>query len=117
MKVLSLVSFLLVLVASITHAQSMGNSEDAGNIVVRGANVASSGNSSYNNAYLNTGQRQMTQFINDTTMYVTVTGLSNVKADNYVAIFAVAQMGSSVDSATILAGDRIKRFTESLKKL
>jgi uncharacterized protein YggE len=119
MKILSLVLLLSSILISNSQAQVEGNAgRSAGNGVVTDAsNAAIYGYNSYNAAYQNSSQRSMTQFLNDTTMLVTITGLSNVKADAYVAIFAVTQSGNSVDSATILMNDRIKRFSDGLKKL
>lgn len=103
---------------SFSYAQVPGNAvidRSAGNAPIYDIR-GNAGNSTYNNAYQNSNQRSMTQFLNDTTMLVTITGISNVKADAYVAIFAVTQLGTTVDSATMIINDRIKRFTDGMKK-
>ena len=122
MKVLSLFCLLSVTALSVSQAQVKGNAEDAaGNsgVVRSSSNADIYGNSynAYNAAYQNANQRSMTQFLNDTTMLVTITGLSNVKADGYVAIFAVTQLGTTVDSASTLINGRVKGFIDRLKTL
>jgi uncharacterized protein YggE len=125
MKTLIIFLFLFLVTAT-SFGQNKGNSEgnatvyDMGN-AYRGANslaVQSGGNSSvYNNAYQFNNQRTMTQFLNDTTMMITVIGLLNTKAENYVAIYAVTQIGSTIDSATMLMNERTKKFMSQLKSL
>lgn len=122
MKRYSLLVLLLVVVTSQAIAQggngipgirgSNATIYDAGNV-----SVSSSGNSVYNTAYQNNAQRTVTQFINDTIMLVTVSGLYNAKADAYTSTFALSQYGTTVDSATGFISDRLKRFTDQLKKL
>ena len=92
-----------------SFGQNKGNA-----IVADGGNAYENG---YQNAYQNLMPRTMTQFLNDTIMMVTVTGLYNVKADNYTSTFALTQYGSTVDSASLFITGRIKRFTDQLKKL
>ncbi len=83
----------------------------------QGGNEIRGGNATYNAAYQNRSQRSITQFLNDTIMEVTISGLYNAKADGYTSIFALTQYGTTVDSATQFITDRIKRFTDQLKKL
>jgi len=121
----TLIVLFLSVSVSIGFAQNKGNSADeltdGGNSIRSSSNstvyMQNSGNSAYNNAYQFNNQRTMTQFLNDTTMLITVTGLLNTKADNYVAIYALTQVGSTIDSASMLITERVKKFMSSLKSL
>ena len=128
----TLIVLILFVSVSLGFAQNKGNSEavasdggntilDMGNSVRSSSNstvyMQNSGNSAYNNAYQFNNQRTMTQFLNDTTMMITVTGLLNTKAENYVAIYAITQVGSTVDSASMLITERVKKFMSQLKSL
>lgn len=127
-----IVLFLVSFSCSLGFSQNKGNSEvvaaDGGNTVLDMGNsvrsssnsvvyMQNSGNSAYTNAYQFNNQRTMTQFLNDTTMMITVTGLLNTKAENYVAIYALTQVGSTIDSASMLMSERVKKFMSQLKSL
>ena len=52
----------------------------------------------------------------DSTIYVDVSALMNVQADKYVAIFALEQVGSTLDSATQIIDGRIDAFIDSIRR-
>ncbi|HET9136486.1 MAG TPA: SIMPL domain-containing protein [Candidatus Kapabacteria bacterium] len=107
MKTLSLAILLCVLTIGSSFAQGGNEVRDAGNAYYNG----------YQNSYQSLIPRTVTQFVNDTIMLVTITGLYNAKADNYTSTFALTQYGSTVDSATMFITERLKKFTDQLKKL
>ncbi len=59
--------------------------------------------------YLNTGQPNPKEFL------VTVKGLANVKADSYLAIFSVTQVGNDQQEANRLINARISKSLETIK--
>jgi uncharacterized protein YggE len=107
MKTLSLALLAFFSVCASSFGQGGNEVRDAGNAYYNG----------YQNSYQNLIPRTVTQFVNDTIMMVTITGLYNAKADNYTSTFALTQYGSTVDSATMFITERLKRFTDQLKKL
>jgi uncharacterized protein YggE len=56
-----------------------------------------------------------TVFQSDAELLVTVKGLANVKADTYVAIFNVTQMGKTAEEVSKLIDERIRQATAGIK--
>lgn len=75
----------------------------------------SSGNINYDNQVRFLDNSISTSFPNDSNLYITVKGLANVKADSYVAIFSVTQMGKTTEEVNNLIDQRINSVIEKYK--
>jgi len=75
-----------------------------------------SGNINYQNQVRYPDKNIDVNFPNDSELYVNAKGLANVKADAYIAIFSVAQMGKTTGEVNQLIDERIKRATQSIEK-
>jgi len=75
-----------------------------------------SGNINYQNQVRYPDMNIDVNFPNDTDLYVSAKGLANVKADAYVAIFSVTQMGKTTEEVNRLIDERIKQATQSIAK-
>lgn len=91
---------LSMLCSTVLMAQVAGNS-----IYGQGGPVSNAGDSSFR---LNTP---------NALKILTVRGLANVKADSYVAIFSINQVGKTADEATKLMDERISQIQQSVKTL
>lgn len=89
-----------ILSSSLIMAQVAGN-----NIYGQGASMSYAGDSNFR---LNTP---------NALKVLTVRGLANVKADSYVAIFSINQVGKTADEATKLMDERILQIQQSAKTL
>jgi uncharacterized protein YggE len=87
------------------HSQSLGNSEYM------------EGNAGYGNNYYSHNRRPTTNayIANNEEMQVTVNGLLNIVADNYVAIFNIVQVADNAENADGLMNHRIIDFKKNLK--
>lgn len=54
---------------------------------------------------------------NDTVLYIETNSIMNVKADSYIAVFGLAQIGETVENSHELINSRIQKFIESCKTL
>ncbi|MFH2144315.1 MAG: SIMPL domain-containing protein [Bacteroidota bacterium] len=54
---------------------------------------------------------------NDTVLYIETSSIMNVKADAYIAVFGLAQIGGTVENSHELINSRIKKFIESCKTM
>lgn len=75
-----------------------------------------SGNINYQNQVRYPDANININFPNDSDLYVGAKGLANVKADAYVAIFNVTQMGKTTEEVNRLIDERIKQATQSIEK-
>ncbi len=55
--------------------------------------------------------------LSNTDITVNVSGLMNVAADNYVAVFNIVQVGATTEQTDELMNDRISRLKQELKKI
>jgi uncharacterized protein YggE len=74
-----------------------------------------SGNVNYQNAIRYTDTNINTVFSGSDELLVSVKGLANVKADGYVAVFSLTQVGKTTAEVTQLIDQRIEQVTSSLK--
>jgi uncharacterized protein YggE len=74
------------------------------------------GNAAYNQS-VQAREPGSTFFINDSTMMLQVDALMNVKADSYVAILGLSQIGTTLDSVNLMLNDRINGFVNDLGRL
>ena len=74
-----------------------------------------SGNVNYQNAIRYTDTNINTVFSGSDELLVGVKGLANVKADGYVAVFSLTQVGKTTAEVTQLIDQRIEQVTSSLK--
>jgi hypothetical protein len=81
-----------------------------------------SGNLNYQNQ--NAYQHQMVQYPekniditypSNANLYITVKGLANIKADSYVAIFSITQVGKTIEEVNTLLETRISQALEAFK--
>ena len=80
--------------------------QQSGNIIQR-----EKGNVNYDNSYYKKGNLNLNP---GTDLVIHVKGLSNVKADAYVAIFNVNQVGKSIEEVNELLDTRVKQVTTQL---
>ena len=97
----------LLLISLLISGYSFGQA--SGNI-----NAASSGNSNYN---YNPSRSLNLPFANSNDLIIEVNGLSNIKADSYVAIFHVTQMAKSAEDLNDLLNARIDSVKAKIKVL
>jgi uncharacterized protein YggE len=74
------------------------------------------GNAAYNQQ-VQAREPGSTYFINDSTMMLQVDAMMNVKADSYVAILGLSQIGTTLDSVNLMLNDRINGFVKELERL
>jgi uncharacterized protein YggE len=74
------------------------------------------GNAAYNQS-VQAREPGSIYFINDSTMMLQVDALMNVKADSYVAILGLSQIGTTLDSVNLMLNDRINGFISGLERL
>jgi len=54
---------------------------------------------------------------NNNEIIITINGLSNVVADNYVAVFNIVQVGETMENTDLLMNSRISAFKQKLKAI
>ena len=69
----------------------------------------------YRNVNRNTASTA--SILSNTDITVNVSGLMNVAADNYVAVFNIIQVGATTEQTDELMNDRISRLKQELKKI
>lgn len=74
-----------------------------------------SGNINYQNQVKYSGNNINVNFPSNSTILVNVKGLANVKADSYVAIFSVTQVGKTTKEVNELIDARINQAIEKIK--
>lgn len=74
-----------------------------------------SGNINYQNQIRYSDNNINISFPSNTDLFVSVKGLANVKADAYVAIFNVSQVGKTTEEVNNLIDERINRALENIK--
>ncbi|NRA10334.1 MAG: SIMPL domain-containing protein [Crocinitomicaceae bacterium] len=99
-----------VLISSICFGQESGNinyQSDRSN--------RSSGNLNYINAQIyNPTQGLSIPFSNTNDLYIEVNGLSNIKADSYVAVFHVTQMGKTALEVNALLNEKLDHIKAAI---
>jgi uncharacterized protein YggE len=75
------------------------------------------GNSIYNSTTSFNNYERGVNFLNDSTMVIRVDALMNVRADSYIAILGIDQVGSTADSANMMMNERINGFINALGRL
>lgn len=78
-----------------------------------------SGNANYANTGARAAPRRMAApvFVNDSTLQVEVKLLMNVPANAYRAVFCVVQTGDALDQAQAMLQQRLRGFTDGLRRL
>ena len=103
MKRFLLIVMMLPIIGSLKLvAQNMGNYQ-----YNNPQNVQSKGRGAESNALIQ----------NNSEITITVNGLMNVVANNYVAVFNSIQIGETMDSTNLMMNNRISEFKRELKKI
>lgn len=105
---------LWALMAQIAQGQNMGNvnyQEDQGNINYE----RNKGNINYNNVINYPDSRLNLVLSPDPNVLITVKGMSNIKADAYVAIFSLTQYGKTPEEVNRLLDERIQMVSNKLQ--
>jgi uncharacterized protein YggE len=105
MKKITLSLFLLIIAVIALQAQQMGNANRA-NADIYGRDYQPS----------KTNPISQAQFLNDSTIVVETNLLMNVKADSYVAILSLTQLGDKLTEANQILDNRIQNFTQELQR-
>jgi len=74
-----------------------------------------SGNINYQNQVHFLDENINVGFLSDNQMEISVKGLANVKADSYVAIFNVSQVGKTTEEVNTIINGRIKESLDKIK--
>lgn len=119
MKPLILLTFLFVSYIS-CHGQAAGNSmyNEAADNFKASVNYYDQ-NKNYQQQNINAGLYTATAtsyIINDTVFELSVNALMNVRANAYVALLGVSQVGESIDSCHRLLNERINNFIKQLQQ-
>jgi uncharacterized protein YggE len=118
-KPITLLLLLVCTVTSLLHAQVDGNGRyapaAAGNSIYK-----AEANYQYNNqqTYTATSRAAASSaaIINNNEITITMNGLMNIVADNYVAMFNIVQVGETAGQTDDLMNDRIQTFKRGLSK-
>lgn len=106
-KVLGLFFFLSMASNLFSQVSGNVNYEDAGNANYDYNKPSSKANTQLPKAYV----------LNNKTVELSVNALSNQKADAYVAIFNITQMGKTIEEANKLLNDRYSGFAEEAQEV
>ncbi|TAF65532.1 MAG: hypothetical protein EAZ55_08200 [Cytophagales bacterium] len=106
-----LLTIILLFCSTVVWAQASGNATRGakGNMQYNTNEIAYNQVSSYN-----TARNQEAQFINDSTIVIEVNTLLNQKADEYVAILNLTQLGKTIKEANDALESRIQNFIAAI---
>ncbi|HBS88674.1 MAG: hypothetical protein A2W91_18710 [Bacteroidetes bacterium GWF2_38_335] len=119
-----------IILLSFAYAWSFG--QGAGNYVInqskgdyKAARLSSNSNSNSNSEYDYSGYYQQAAYkppvyptyVSDTTIQISVSGMINTNADNYIAILGISQTDETIETCHELINKRINDFIESLSAL
>lgn len=99
-------------------SQAQGNSKYSGG-KQSASNVNYSGNMYQNNPSVNTMRMPASKAVisNPNLIDISISGLMNIKADDYVAVFNVVQVGTDITETDDLLNARLIIFKENLKSI
>ncbi len=82
---------------------------------VQGNAAYSEGNVNYNQKYRLQDHIAQVNYQNTDRVTLTVSGIYNIEADGYIAIFACTQTGKTADEADKLMNDQIQKVTDGIR--